>query len=32
MDGFMRIIRLAWSYLRIGIANEVQYRVNFFIQ
>jgi ABC-2 type transport system permease protein len=32
MDGFMRIIRLAWSYLRIGIANELQYRVNFFIQ
>jgi len=32
MDGFMRIIRLAWSYLRIGIANEIQYRVNFFIQ
>ena len=32
MDGFMRIIKLAWSYLRIGIANEVQYRVNFFIQ
>jgi ABC-2 type transport system permease protein len=28
----MRIIRLAWSYLRIGIANEIQYRVNFFIQ
>jgi ABC-2 type transport system permease protein len=23
---------LAWSYLRIGIANELQYRVNFFIQ
>jgi len=28
----MKIIKLAWSYLRIGIANEVQYRVNFFIQ
>ncbi|HEY5156854.1 MAG TPA: ABC-2 family transporter protein [Anaerolineales bacterium] len=28
----MRILRLAWSYLRIGIANEIQYRVNFFIQ
>ena len=28
----MRIIKLAWSYLRIGIANEMQYRVNFFIQ
>lgn len=23
---------LIWSYLRIGIANELQYRVNFFIQ
>lgn len=28
----MKIIKLAWSYLRIGIANELQYRVNFFIQ
>jgi ABC-2 type transport system permease protein len=28
----MKIIRLIWSYLRIGIANEAQYRVNFFIQ
>jgi ABC-2 type transport system permease protein len=28
----MRIIKLIWSYLRIGIANEFQYRVNFFIQ
>jgi ABC-2 type transport system permease protein len=28
----MKIIKLAWSYLRIGIANEMQYRVNFFIQ
>jgi ABC-2 type transport system permease protein len=28
----MKIIRLTWSYLRIGIANELQYRVNFFIQ
>ncbi len=28
----MRIIRLVWSYLRIGIANEMQYRLNFFIQ
>jgi ABC-2 type transport system permease protein len=28
----MRIISLIWSYLRIGIANEMQYRVNFFIQ
>ncbi len=28
----MKIINLIWSYLRIGIANEMQYRVNFFIQ
>jgi len=28
----MKIIKLVWSYLRIGIANELQYRVNFFIQ
>jgi ABC-2 type transport system permease protein len=28
----MKIIKLAWSYLRIGIANELQYRINFFIQ
>jgi ABC-2 type transport system permease protein len=28
----MRIISLIWSDLRIGIANEMQYRVNFFIQ
>ncbi len=26
------IFRLYFSYLRIGIANELQYRVNFFIQ
>ena len=28
----MHAIRLALTYLRIGIANELQYRVNFFIQ
>jgi len=28
----MRIIQLAWSYLRISVANELQYRVNFFLQ
>jgi ABC-2 type transport system permease protein len=28
----MRILKLIWSHLRIGIANEMQYRVNFFIQ
>jgi len=28
----MRFIHLVWNYLRIGVANELQYRVNFFIQ
>jgi ABC-2 type transport system permease protein len=28
----MRLFTLIWSHLRIGIANELQYRVNFFIQ
>jgi len=28
----MRLIELVWSYLRIGVANEMQYRVNFFLQ
>lgn len=28
----MKIIQLMGSYLRIGIANEMQYRVNFFVQ
>jgi ABC-2 type transport system permease protein len=28
----MKILKLIWSHLRIGIANEMQYRVNFFIQ
>ena len=28
----MNPFRLAWSYLRIGVMNELQYRVNFFIQ
>ena len=28
----MRILTLLGSYLKIGIANELQYRINFFIQ
>jgi ABC-2 type transport system permease protein len=28
----MKGLRLAWSYLRIGILNEFQYRANLFIQ
>ncbi len=28
----MNIVRIAWTFLRIGIANELHYRANFFIQ
>jgi ABC-2 type transport system permease protein len=28
----MRLLTLLWSHLKVGIANELQYRVNFFIQ
>lgn len=28
----MRVFRLVWTYLRISITNELQYRANFFIQ
>lgn len=28
----MRLLTLAWSHLKVGIANELHYRVNFFIQ
>ncbi len=28
----MNALRLFWTFLRIGVMNEVQYRVNFFIQ
>lgn len=28
----MNPFKLAWTYLRIGVLNEMQYRVNFFIQ
>jgi len=28
----MNLFKLAWTYLRIGVLNELQYRVNFFIQ
>lgn len=28
----MRLSKIAFTFLRIGISNEVQYRVNFFIQ
>ncbi len=28
----MNLFKIAWTYLRIGVMNEMQYRVNFFIQ
>ncbi len=28
----MNLLRLVWLYFRIGVMNEVQYRVNFFVQ
>jgi ABC-2 type transport system permease protein len=28
----MNTLRVAWLYLRIGVMNELQYRVNFFVQ
>jgi ABC-2 type transport system permease protein len=28
----MRSLRLFWLYLRLGVLNELQYRVNFFVQ
>jgi len=28
----MNAFKLAWTYMRIGMLNELQYRVNFFIQ
>jgi len=28
----MNAIRVAWLYLKIGVLNELQYRVNFFVQ
>jgi ABC-2 type transport system permease protein len=28
----MRLLKLVWSHLKVGIANELQYRANFFIQ
>jgi len=28
----MRSVRVAWLYLRLGVLNELQYRVNFFVQ
>ena len=30
--GWMNALRVAWLYLKIGVLNELQYRVNFFVQ
>ena len=27
-----RFLSLAWTFLRVGVLNEMQYRINFFIQ
>ena len=28
----MNALRVSWLYLKIGVINELQYRVNFFVQ
>ena len=28
----MNAIRVGWLYLKVGVMNELQYRVNFFVQ
>ena len=28
----MSALRLTWLYLKVGVMNELQYRVNFFVQ
>jgi ABC-2 type transport system permease protein len=28
----MNVARVAWTYLKVGVMNELQYRVNFFVQ
>jgi ABC-2 type transport system permease protein len=30
--GRVNTLRVAWLYLRVGVMNELQYRVNFFVQ
>ena len=30
--GWMNALRVAWLYSKIGVLNELQYRVNFFVQ
>ncbi len=32
MSDRFRLFRLTWLYLRLSVMNEMQYRVNFFIQ
>ena len=28
----MNTLRVAWLYFKVGVMNELQYRVNFFVQ
>ena len=28
----MNTLRVGWMYLKVGVMNELQYRVNFFVQ
>ena len=28
----MNAVRVGWLYLKVGVLNELQYRVNFFVQ
>ena len=28
----MNALRVSWLYLKVGVMNELQYRVNFFVQ
>jgi len=32
LEEFMNSLRLVWIYFRVGAMNELQYRVNFFVQ
>src|SRR5262245_22545499 len=31
-EGEMKVLRLAWQFFKVGAMNELQYRVNFFLQ
>src|ERR1041385_976452 len=32
VGGQLNALRVSWLYLKIGVINELQYRVNFFVQ